>query len=205
MGKKSTERKSPVLLSPLMEKQPAHYRTLPLFGYAAHNLETTRRMNDEIDPAALSPQDAENMWHINEEGLPGVGEVNPSQLKALVKWSVFTLGAFEEEKLVGVRDFAFPGTSYHSLNYRWFNEHYSALYVDRIAVGEAHRNRGVGSMLCEEVHHRAENEGIPVAAEVNLVPLNAGSMRFHKRQGYSEVGVLKHPTYTVTMMMRSPV
>ena len=59
-------------------------------------------------------------------------------------------------------------------------------------------------MLYEEVHHQAKNEGIPVAAEVNLVPLNAGSMRFHERQGYAEVGVLEHPTYTVTMMMRSP-
>ena len=162
-------------------------------------------MNTRLTLQPLSPQYAEDMWRINEQGLPGVGEVNPSQLEALVHWSVFTLGAFEEEKLVGFVICLPPGTAYQSLNYRWFDTRYSSfLYVDRIAVGEAHRNRGVGSMLYEEVHHQAKNEGIPVAAEVNLVPLNAGSMRFHERQGYAEVGVLEHPTYTVTMMMRSP-
>ncbi|MED5496699.1 MAG: GNAT family N-acetyltransferase, partial [Candidatus Thermoplasmatota archaeon] len=92
---------------------------------------------------------------------------------------------------------------YGSLNYAWFNEHYdSFVYVDRIAVSEENRNKGVGSALYNHVVSYSKQHGVPVAAEVNREPPNPGSMRFHNRFGFEEVGVLHHAEKSVTMFLK---
>ena len=45
--------------------------------------------------------------------------------------------------------------------------------------------------------------GFPVAAEVSLKPPNPDSIRFHKRHGFAEVGILHHEEKSVTMMLRN--
>ena len=96
-----------------------------------------------------------------------------------------------------------PKTGYGSLNYAWFNEHYSSfVYVDRIAVAKEQRNKGVGSALYNHVVSYSKQHGAPVAAEVNREPPNPGSMRFHHRFGFEEVGVLHHSEKSVTMFLR---
>ena len=96
-----------------------------------------------------------------------------------------------------------PSTRYKSPNYGWFNERYPEfLYVDRIAVGQASRNAGVGQTLYGQVIAHAQQKKWPVAAEVNLDPPNPGSMRFHRRHGFEQVGELEHSTYTVAMVLR---
>ena len=50
---------------------------------------------------------------------------------------------------------------------------------------------------------RARAIAEPVMAEVSLKPLNAGSMRFHHRHGFEDVGVLNHADKSVTMLRRS--
>ena len=58
-----------------------------------------------------------------------------------------------------------------SLNYAWFNQRFEAfIYVDRIAVSSQHRRKGIGSILYERVIAHAENNEVPVAAEVNRQP-----------------------------------
>ena len=39
---------------------------------------------------------------------------------------------------------------------------------------------------------QAEEMDVPVTAEVNIHPPNPGSMRFHDRHGFEQVGVLEH-------------
>jgi len=154
--------------------------------------------------APLTHEHVEAMWKINEEGLPGLGKVNSREMAALLEKSCYGLGAFRGESLAGFVLCLHPKSSYGSLNYAWFNARYSAfLYVDRIAVGTEERNSGIGALLYEAVSTRAREEGVPIAAEVNLDPPNPGSMRFHQRHGFSQVGTLSHPTYTVAMMMKS--
>ncbi len=161
-------------------------------------------MNPEYEIRGLTQAHLEPMWRVNEEGLPGVGKVSPEQLQALLELSVFSRGVFRADSLLGFVICLLPNTSYTSLNYGWFNARYDTfLYVDRVAVSEASRNQGVGSALYEAVYQQARREGLPVAAEVNLSPPNPGSMRFHLRHGFEEVGVLEHPTYTVSMLLKS--
>ena len=158
-----------------------------------------------MDIRALTLDDIEAMWAINEEGLPGTGQVSHDELASLLNLASFSMGVFEDGHLLGFVICLPPSTAYGSLNYAWFNQRYEAfLYVDRIAVAEAQRNKGVGSRLYEQVARHAGEQNIPVAAEVNLEPPNPGSVRFHHRFGFEEVGVLRHEKKAVTMFMRGP-
>ncbi len=157
-----------------------------------------------MDLRALTLADVEAMWVINEEGLPGTGQVTGDEMATLLGFASLAVGAFEGGRMLGFVICLPPATAYGSLNYAWFNERYEAfLYVDRIAVAEAHRNEGIGSMLYEHVARHAGEQNIPVAAEVNLEPPNPGSVRFHHRFGFEEVGVLRHEKKAVTMFLRS--
>ena len=151
----------------------------------------------------LSFDDVEAMWTINEQGLPGTGQVSRQELRDLLTISSLPVGAFQEEEMLGFVICLPPRTIYGSLNYAWFNERFdSFIYVDRIAVLESHRNKGVGSSLYNHVVTYSKKHGVPVAAEVNREPPNPGSMRFHHRFGFEEVGVLHHAEKSVTMFLK---
>jgi len=80
-----------------------------------------------------------------------------------------------------------PGADYDSMNYAWFSAQYDDfVYLDRVAVAPGHRSAGVGSRLYDEVERRAKAEWFTL--EVNLRPRNDGSLRFHARRGFVEVG-----------------
>ncbi len=153
----------------------------------------------------LTPQDLPAMWRINEEGLPGVGEVSPEALGDLLTLCELPIGAYLNDELVGFVLCLLPGTRYGSPNYAWFNARYGTfLYVDRIAVATKARDHGIGSALYGRVATYADARSSPVVAEVSLVPPNPGSLRFHGRHGFSQVGVLEHPNQQVAMMFREP-
>lgn len=153
----------------------------------------------------LTHADVEAMWAINEDGLPGTGQVSPPELIALLDLASFAVGAFQDNSMLGFVICLPPRTTYGSLNYAWFNQRYDTfLYVDRIAVATDHRNRGVGSALYSQVMAEANEHAVPVAAEVNLVPPNPGSLRFHHRFNFVEVGTLDHgANKSVAMLLRT--
>ncbi len=152
----------------------------------------------------LSLADVEAMWSINEEGLPGTGAVTIEGMTDLLELSELAIGLEQEGILQGFVLCLHPGTRYGSLNYAWFNERYeNFIYVDRIAVTSAKRSKGIGTALYGEVVDYAEVQKWPIAAEVSLHPPNPGSMRFHGRFNFEEVGILTHGEKAVTMMLRS--
>lgn len=156
-----------------------------------------------MDIRTLTVADAPAMWAINEEGLPGVGQITPSAMADLVSLASLPIGAYQDETLMGFVLCLPPGTSYASLNYAWFNERYDTfIYVDRIAVGQLHRDKQVGSSLYRQVIEESLQQQCPVAAEINIQPPNPGSMRFHQRHGFGQVGILSHGEKSVSMVMR---
>ena len=151
----------------------------------------------------LRSKDIPLIWKINEQGLPGTGKVSQQEIVELLIIAELAIGAFEGEQLVGFVLCFLPRTDYASLNYAWFNQRYQEfLYVDRIAVSENHRNQAIGSLLYQQVISYAKQYNYPIAAEVSLNPPNPGSMRFHQRFNFTEIGVLNQQSKSVTMMMR---
>ena len=156
-----------------------------------------------METRELSEIDVHSMWSINEQGLPGTGQVSKQEVFDLLNLSSFAIGVFREEELLGFVICLSPGTDYKSLNYAWFNNKYNNfIYVDRIAVSLDQRDEGIGSKLYEEVIAYSQENAIPIAAEVNLNPPNPGSMRFHNRFGFEEVGIFHHKEKSVTMLLR---
>ncbi|MAR94449.1 MAG: hypothetical protein CMA45_05200 [Euryarchaeota archaeon] len=151
----------------------------------------------------LLQDDASSVWEINEQGLPGTGKVSVEEISHLIEISEISLGVFEQENLVGVVICLSPNVDYGSLNYAWFNEKYQDfIYVDRVAVSTNHRGQGIGSYIYQELINISEQKQIPITAEVNLNPPNPGSMRFHHRFNFSEVGIIHHTDKSVTMLLR---
>jgi len=151
----------------------------------------------------LTQSDVEPIWLINEQGLPGTGKVTLQEISYLLELSTFSLGVFSNDELLGFVICLSPGTDYGSLNYAWFNTKYDEfIYVDRIAVSTGYRDRGIGSLLYKEVVSYSNQYSIPIVAEVNLNPPNPGSMRFHERFQFEEIGILEHEDKSVTMLLR---
>ena len=148
----------------------------------------------------LSGSDVQKMWEINEQGLPGTGKVDEQGLLNLLEYSEISVGAYEDGELLGYVICLPPVTEYGSLNYAWFNENMvDFLYVDRIAVAQIHRDKGIGSKLYS---HIIEYSSKQIAAEVSLNPPNLASMRFHGRFDFEKIGELHHETYSVNLMLR---
>lgn len=139
---------------------------------------------------ALKPDDAALVLDMNNAAVPNVNHAEVDELAELITMSDFTVALKDGDTVLGFVLTLPPGVSYASSNYRWFSEHYDEfVYVDRIVVSEEARNRGVGAELYRlVVAHASENKVPRVTCEVNLDPPNPGSLRFHKRLGFVEVG-----------------
>jgi len=139
---------------------------------------------------------------IRQDDLPAILKLNNANLPAV---SLLDLDELEsdlevaEHALVIVADevlgfcVTFPSGLDVDLgtNYKWFSDRYDDfLYLDRVVIDAAHRSRGLGEALYREVEHRMRSEGRTsrFTCEVNLQPRNEGSLRFHARMGFEQVG-----------------
>lgn len=135
----------------------------------------------------LTAADLGAIHAINEASAPGVHPESPEKLAAITRASCIALVAEVSGVVAGFCQVLAPGADYDSMNYAWFSTHYAEfIYLDRVAVAADHRGRGVGSRLYEEVERRTRATWFTL--EVNLRPRNDGSLRFHARQGFVEVG-----------------
>jgi hypothetical protein len=135
----------------------------------------------------ITPADLSAIHAINEAGTPGVHSEPLEVLAAIARECSIPL-VVEIDAAVAAFCFVLPPrASYKSVNYAWFSARYDDfIYLDRVAVAPEHRGRGLGSRLYDEVERRA---GAPLfTLEVNLRPRNDGSLRFHERRGFVEVG-----------------
>lgn len=136
----------------------------------------------------LVPADLPTLWALNQANVPAVGEETPAAMAELLAMSSLALGVEAEGALVGFSYSLPPGRPYASENYRWFSARYASfLYLDRVAFAEGHRGKGYGAAMYREVERQA-GDAEWFLLEVNLEPRNDGSLRFHAREGFVEVG-----------------
>ncbi len=127
------------------------------------------------------------MLDINQANTPALGDEDLDSMVQLLQWSQIALGCEVDGTLVGFCLVMSPGLPYASSNYRWFCDRYDDFaYLDRVGFASDHQGRGYGSALYDEVERRADAAWFTL--EVNLKPLNEGSLRFHERRGFTEVG-----------------
>jgi len=139
----------------------------------------------------IEPRDLEAILAINEANTPEVGSVDAERMRFIVDESPIALAVEVDDTIAGFCLVLRGDSEYDSVNYRWFTERYEDfMYLDRVAFAASHRGRGLGTLLYEEVDSvMAELGGVGLLAlEVNVDPPNEGSLRFHERLGFVEVG-----------------
>lgn len=77
-----------------------------------------------------------------------------------------------------------------SPNFSWFAKRYrNFLYIDRVAVADHARRRGLAGCIYRDLFRFAAEQGYPIiGAEVNADPPNPASDAFHAAQGFQVVG-----------------
>ena len=143
-----------------------------------------------MKPRDATPADFPAILALNEDWVHFLSPLTAERLEALHRSAAYhkvveidgTVAAF----LLAFRE----GAPYDSPNYLWFLEHYPHfLYIDRIVVAPSHRGGGFGAMLYDDIAAFAARSGVPwLTCEFDVEPPNPGSMRFHERMGFAEVG-----------------
>lgn len=139
---------------------------------------------------AYAPADLPALYAINEQGVPGVSRETPDDLARWLSLSECLVAIEAGGRPVGFLNLVPPGTAaYASPNLRWFEARGgNANYVDRIAIDASVRGQRIGETLYEAAFAACAGKYDAIGCEVNRLPPNPGSLRFHKRLGFEEVG-----------------
>ena len=160
---------------------------------------------NELEPRLFLNSDIDAALELNNLNTPAVGELDRVQLQFLVDHSLYSFAIGADTLHAFCITFA-PGAPYTSVNYQWFSQNYSDfVYLDRIVVSENMRNQTLGEKLYLAVEQRMiKDRCVPIlTCEVNLNPPNHGSIRFHNRIGFHEVGQQESkPGLTVSLLSK---
>ena len=158
---------------------------------------------------SLQPADLDACTTLNNGAVPAVSEVDGDTMQRLVDRSLLSLVAEHDGAVVGFCINFGPGADYRSVNYRWFCERYDEfVYLDRIVVAPDARGLGIGAALYAAVGDEIDSSlpGCPwLFCEVNLRPRNDGSLRFHGRLGFVEVGQQETDYGILVSMLAKPL
>src|SRR3954451_1715908 len=154
-----------------------------------------------MDIRILRSDDLAACVALNNASVPAVSQADLDKLTTLVGQSRVSLVAEDSGEVVGFCVVFGPKADYDSVNYLWFSERYDDFaYLDRIVVDAKARSGGIGAALYQAVE--AHIAGTPwLLCEVNLRPRNEGSLRFHSRIGFVEVGQQETPYGVLVSML----
>jgi uncharacterized protein len=161
-------------------------------------------MADErkISIRELEPRDHERVLELNQASVQELSALDEQRLQYILALTHRSLVAASAEGDVLAFALAIaPGTDYDSLNYTTLGEMFeSFLYLDRIAVADSARRKGLGAALYDAMEASATPFGRMVC-DVNIEPRNDASLAFHAARGYREVGELAHGDLKTVALM----
>lgn len=159
----------------------------------------------EVIVRPVCEADLANLDVLNRAAVPNVNDVGLEGLRRLGACAAFFQAAVNGGGPLGFLLAMTPEAAYDSPNFLWFRERYEQfVYIDRVVVGERARRLGIGSRLYEAVAGLAASRNAVLACEVNLRPANPGSLAFHERFGFRQVGTqdTEGGRKTVSLMIR---
>jgi predicted GNAT superfamily acetyltransferase len=147
-------------------------------------------MEHRIIVRDIRPPDIGEIVLINHAASPGVATLDLAAAETLIAAASVAWAAVESERIVGYLIAMLPAVQYDGDEFLWFKRRGADfVYVDQIALAARCRGRGIGRVLYESLEKWARgNGGRTLACEVNLEPPNPGSLAFHARCGFIEVG-----------------
>jgi len=168
--------------------------------------------------------DLDALVAVNDGASPAVPITPRDGLAALVAMSTVAVVVESGGEPAGFVLGMPPDLAYESENYLYFSARArelgrSFVYVDRIVLMPALQSRGLGPRLYDAVFDEARRVGAAevfdearrvgaaeVLCEVNVEPPNPGSLAFHTRLGFVEVGRQEtHGGENVVALLAAPV
>ena len=156
----------------------------------------------------IESADLTRVLEINNANTPGVSELTLSELETDIENCLHALAIDNEHGEVCAFCITFaPDAPDAGANHRWFADRFeSFVYLDRIAIDPTYQNLGLGVLLYQSVEQQmiASAQHSLLCCEVNLEPPNPGSLRFHHRIGFTEVGQQSpQQNYVVSMLSKN--
>ena len=142
----------------------------------------------KIYPATLAHTD--DIVALNKTFVAVTSPMDASRFKHLFDISSLCLVAENEGKIVGFVLAMAQGDTYENDNFQWFDDRLNRyVYIDRIVISEDGRGHGIGSQLYAYVIDWAQQQGLlQIAAEMDLMPPNEDSLKFHQKRGFVAIG-----------------
>ena len=126
----------------------------------------------------------------NNINKPQVGFLKTDRLELLISQANYFKVARFNSELAGFLLCLPQNKNYDSLNYQWVSKRFSNfIYIDRISILPQFQNEKIGSALYTDLIYFSAFEGYDtIVCEVNVMPPNPGSIRFHKKFDFEECG-----------------
>lgn len=142
----------------------------------------------KIYPATLAHTD--DIVALNDVFVAVTSPMDAARFQHLFDVSSLCIVAENDGKIVGFVLAMTQGDAYENGNFQWFNDRLNRyVYIDRIVVSEDGRGHGVGSQLYAYVFDWAQQQDLlQIAAEMDLIPSNEGSLKFHQKRGFVALG-----------------
>ena len=130
------------------------------------------------------------IYLLNQSNTPEVGSLDSvDHLQNLLQMSLLNLFVSNNEEMIGFIICFKENSNYSSKNYKFFSKREKKfLYIDRVAIAEKYRRKGLGKILYNKLESLCIENKIPLCCEVNTFPMNKPSIDFHKNLGFIEVG-----------------
>ena len=134
-------------------------------------------------------KDLPRIHELNQNELPAVSSITQKELVHFLEIADYFRVIKIENNIVGFLIALTPGKDYHSPNYKWFEKHYTQfMYVDRILIDPAFQGQGLGRAFYDDLKKISKELTPILTCEVNLKPPNDGSILFHEKYGFEQVG-----------------
>ena len=139
---------------------------------------------------ATEPGDAAAIVALNATVVAVTSPMDEARLQALLAIGASCTVVERAGEVIGFMLVMHDEAMYENGNFQWFSDRLRRFaYVDRIVIGDAARGLGLGRTLYDHLSHVAgAQHKLILAAEIDLVPANPGSMKFHHAYGFVELG-----------------
>ena len=127
--------------------------------------------------------------NLNKENMPAVGVLDEKSYNRFLKYSDYFKLVKYDNQFIGFMIGLLSNRPYDSVNYKWFEKNYkSFIYIDRIVISFKYQNKGFGTLFYDDFRDYFKDSYSSMTCEVNIIPKNDISMKFHKKYGFKEVG-----------------